>query len=106
MIFWYYLATHVSRVFNTFNEAIEAELKLDKTENTNVCSNTCSYITRLHKKMTISKLLQLIAENRAELCCHKLIDCLLDTYNPYDSGQTDDNISDTSSVEIYKWYSY
>lgn len=85
-----------------FNESIEVKLKLDKTENTYVCSNTCSYITHLNKKMAISRLLQLIAENRAELCCHKLIDCLLDTYNPYDSDQADDNVSDTSSVEIYR----
>lgn len=50
--------------------------------------------------MSITRLLQIIAQNRAELCSHKLIDCLLDTYRYYDNHD-EDNGSDNSSVEIY-----
>lgn len=56
------------------------------------------------RKLSITRLLQIIAQNRAELCCHKLIDCLLDTYKYYDNHD-DDNGSDNSSVEIYRYVS-
>lgn len=52
------------------------------------------------RKISVTKLLQTLALHRAELCCHKLIDCLLDTYKMYDTHD-DDAGSDNSSVEIY-----
>lgn len=44
----------------------------------------------------------MIAHSRAEHCCHKLIDCLLETYKFYDNSD-DDNGSDNSSLEIYMY---
>ncbi|RZC41876.1 coiled-coil domain-containing protein 142, partial [Asbolus verrucosus] len=49
----------------------------------------------------VTRLLQILSSNRAELCCHKLIDCLLETYKLYDNND-DDNSSDNSSFEIYR----
>ncbi|KAK9886110.1 hypothetical protein WA026_014898 [Henosepilachna vigintioctopunctata] len=52
--------------------------------------------------MSITRLLQVLAINRAEICCHKLIDCLLETYKNYESTNESDDESDNSSIEIYR----
>lgn len=45
-----------------------------------------------------------MALNRAELCAHKLIDCLLETYKSYEAhNDANGDESDNSSVEIYKF---
>lgn len=82
-----------------FNDLID----IDKISNSNrsiTCNNTCPYLIFPFRKNSITKLLQVIAHSRAELCCHKLIDCLLETYKLYDNSD-DDNGSDNSSLEIY-----
>ncbi|KAL3270077.1 hypothetical protein HHI36_009135, partial [Cryptolaemus montrouzieri] len=47
-------------------------------------------------------MLQVLAINRAEICCHKLIDCLLETYKNYEGSSDNDDESDNSSIEIYR----
>lgn len=55
------------------------------------------------RKISITRLLQLLVQNRAELCAHKLIDCLLDTFEASEGLNRDtDDSSDDSSLEIYQ----
>lgn len=51
--------------------------------------------------MSVTKVLQIMAQNRAEICCHQLIDCLLNTYKATEIH--DDDTSSNSSVEIYRF---
>lgn len=54
------------------------------------------------------RLFQILAKNKAEESCHELIDCLLTNYEPQEktdpsstiSGDAD--VSDNSSIEIYR----
>lgn len=74
------------------------------TNSINNCSNTCPYLMHPFRKLSITKLLQILAQNRAELCSHKLIDCLLETYKFHDVRDNgDEDNSDNSSVEIYRY---
>ncbi|KAJ8918817.1 hypothetical protein NQ315_011103 [Exocentrus adspersus] len=84
----------------SYNSLISMEKKYNITNNVSICNNTCPYLMFPCRKISITRLLQIIAHNRAELCCHKLIDCLLETYKVYESSD-DDNSSDNSSLEIY-----
>lgn len=55
------------------------------------------------KKVSITKVLQILAIYRAESCSHKLIDCLLNTFKSTEIHvDDDDDSSDSSSVEIYR----
>lgn len=84
-----------------FNQCLLMDSKFGIAKSMTTCSNTCPYLMYPLRKISITKLLQILAQNRAELCCHKLIDCLLDTYKYFDNHD-DDNGSDNSSIEIYK----
>lgn len=79
---------------------MELDKKYNIGKSNSICNNTCSYLMFPMRKMSVTRLLQIIADSRAEFCCHKLIDCLLETYKLYDIS-TDDNNSDNSSLEIY-----
>lgn len=83
----------------TFNSLLVLDT-ISNTDRSIMCHNTCSYLIFPLKKVSVTRLLQLIACSRAELCCHILIDCLLETYRLYDSSD-DENGSDNSSLEIY-----
>ncbi|XP_077287782.1 uncharacterized protein LOC143912376 [Arctopsyche grandis] len=67
----------------------------------NICSNTCPILIHQLKKISVTKLLQVLAQGRAELCCHSLIDCLLSNYKPCNPNDVD-TYSDNSSLEIYQ----
>lgn len=55
------------------------------------------------RKISITRLLQLLVQNRGEICAHKLIDCLLDTFEMSEGLSRDaDESSDDSSLEIYQ----
>lgn len=53
-------------------------------------------------------LFQILAKNKAEESCHELIDCLLTNYepqektNPSSTISGDADVSDNSSIEIYR----
>lgn len=74
--------------------------EVSSSERNIICNNTCSYLIFPLRKISITRLLQFIGCSRAELCCHILIDCLLETYRLYDTSD-DENGSDNSSLEIY-----
>lgn len=84
---------------NMFNQCIKLDEKYVK--NVSVCSNTSAYLLYPLRKMSVTKILQIMAQNRAETCCHQLIDCLLNTYKANENH--DDETSSNSSVEIYRF---
>ncbi|XP_074026255.1 uncharacterized protein isoform X2 [Leptinotarsa decemlineata] len=88
------------RISVCFNGLLDMDKKYNIMNNTSICINTCPYLMLPMRKISVTRLLQIIAYNRAELCCHKLIDCLLETYKLYENTD-DDNGSDNSSLEIY-----
>ncbi|KAJ8937012.1 hypothetical protein NQ314_012094 [Rhamnusium bicolor] len=88
------------RISVSYNSLLAMDKKYNIIKNVSICNNTCPYLMFPLRKISVTRLLQIIACNRAELCCHKLIDCLLETYKMYESSD-DDNGSDNSSLEIY-----
>lgn len=90
------------RISTAYNQLLWMDSKYGIANNISVCNNTCPYLIFPLRKMSVTKLLQIMANNRAELCCHKLIDCLLETYKIYDDNEDNDNGSDNSSLEIYR----
>ncbi|KAL1497299.1 hypothetical protein ABEB36_008287 [Hypothenemus hampei] len=92
----------LSLKFSTYyNQLLAMDSKFSLPTNSNsVCTNTCPYIMLPLRKFSITRFLQLLAIHRAEFCCHKLIDCLLETYKTQDISE-EDYSSDNSSVEIY-----
>lgn len=76
--------------------------KFGLPQNTSICCNTCPYLMYPSRKISITRLLQILAQNRAELCSHKLIDCLLETFKLSETHD-DDSSSENSSVEIYRY---
>lgn len=97
------ISTIVTLIFFRLSTSFNNLLQIDEISNKDrsiICNNSCSYLIFPLRKISITRLLQIIASNRAELCCHILIDCLLDTYRLYDISD-DENGSDNSSLEIY-----
>lgn len=88
-------------ISTSYNNLISMGKKYNINKNVSICNNTCPYLMFPCRRISVTRLLQIIAHNRAELCCHKLIDCLLETYKVYESS--DDDNSDNSSLEIYMW---
>ncbi|KAJ9590929.1 hypothetical protein L9F63_016027, partial [Diploptera punctata] len=102
---------NVLRLSSLYNEVLLLGSKDNKGVAT-FCRNTCPVLLHPLRKLSITRLLQVLAQCRAEQCCHSLIDGLLDVYRPSDTptsfldaqvneGTTAEN-SDNSSVEIYK----
>ncbi|KAK4875057.1 hypothetical protein RN001_011479 [Aquatica leii] len=89
------------KISDVYNHYLHMDFKYKLKFGATICSNTCPYLMYPLRKISITKLLQILAQNRAELCCHKLIDCLLDTYKSYEIYE-DDASSDNSSLEIYR----
>lgn len=83
----------------SFNNLLQID-ELSNNERSVICNNSCSYLIFPQRKVSLTRLLQIVANSRAELCCHILIDCLLETYRLYDTSD-DENGSDNSSLEIY-----
>ncbi|KAJ3626571.1 hypothetical protein MTP99_017057 [Tenebrio molitor] len=103
-LFIYYgeiLLTLTLRISTAYNNLFAIDSKFGIVKNMSVCNNTCPYLFFPLRKISVTRLLQMISSNRAELCCHKLIDCLLETYKLYETND-DDNSSDNSSFEIYR----
>ncbi|PSN39904.1 hypothetical protein C0J52_07942 [Blattella germanica] len=101
---------NVFRLSSLYNEI----LILGTTDNKGIatsCRNTCPVLLHPLRKLSITKILQVLAQCRAEHCCRALVDVLIDVYKPVDTscsfmdmegneGTTADN-SDNSSIEIY-----
>ncbi|KAF5296665.1 hypothetical protein FQR65_LT10205 [Abscondita terminalis] len=90
------------KISDVYNKYLNMDLKFKLKSSSMICSNSCPYLMYPLRKVSITKLLQILAQNRAELCCHKLIDCLLETYKSYETHEDDNSSSDNSSIEIYR----
>ncbi|XP_076266102.1 uncharacterized protein LOC143199868 isoform X2 [Rhynchophorus ferrugineus] len=96
-----YLMRITLRLSVSYNSLLSMTSKYHLSKNINsVCNNTCPHLLFPLRKFSVTRLLQILAANRAEYCCHKLIDCLLDTYKMHDNSE-EENSSDNSSFEIY-----
>ncbi|VEN60763.1 unnamed protein product [Callosobruchus maculatus] len=87
------------RISLAFNKLYNMDKRYELKSEISICNNGCPYVMFPMRKFSVTRLLQIVALNRAEICCHKLIDCLLDTYKSYQHNEDDG--SDTSSLEIY-----
>ncbi|KFB53386.1 hypothetical protein ZHAS_00021700 [Anopheles sinensis] len=70
--------------------------------NAQICSNSFPSLMSAPKKIDIGMILQIITKQRAEECCSTLINCLLTTCKGALTVAHEDNVSDTSSVEILR----
>ncbi|XP_069674313.1 uncharacterized protein [Periplaneta americana] len=101
---------NVFRLSSLYNDLLALGAKDNKGIATS-CRNTCPILLHPLRKLSITKILQVLAQCRAEQCCRSLVDGLLDTYKPTDSSSsvidmggnelTPDN-SDNSSIEVYR----
>uniref|UniRef100_A0AAG5CXJ9 Uncharacterized protein n=1 Tax=Anopheles atroparvus TaxID=41427 RepID=A0AAG5CXJ9_ANOAO len=67
-----------------------------------ICSNSFPSLMSAPKKIDVGMILQIITKQRAEECCSTLINCLLTTCKGALTVTNEDNVSDTSSVEILR----
>ncbi|CAG9834105.1 unnamed protein product [Diabrotica balteata] len=103
-LFIYYgesLLVQTLRISVSYNSLLILDKKYHISNDNSICKNTCPYLIFPMRSISVTRLLQIIAYKRAELCCHKLIDCLLETYRLYENSDEDDEGSDNSSLEIY-----
>ncbi|XP_078032819.1 coiled-coil domain-containing protein 142 [Augochlora pura] len=97
----------VFRLVNVYNEILDQDIDVSDSS-TNVFHNDSPQMLEPLKKMSVTRILQILAKNRAEESCHELIDCLLANYEPrenMESGTTeagDSDVSENSSIEIYR----
>ncbi|XP_044726874.1 coiled-coil domain-containing protein 142 [Chrysoperla carnea] len=90
----------------SFNDLLSLDAKYNLSKKALFSKNNCPPLMYPMRKLSITRILQILAQSRAELCCHRLIDSLLENYKPADGGggvtnNGDDN-SDSSSIEIYR----
>lgn len=88
------------------NDLLSLDSKYNMSKKAALSKNNCPTLHYPMRKMSITRILQVLAQNRAEICCHRLIDSLLENYKPCDggggtNGDLDTN-SDNSSIEIYR----
>ncbi|XP_054259357.1 coiled-coil domain-containing protein 142-like [Macrosteles quadrilineatus] len=100
-----------------FNDLLNLNLT-SKPRGITVVKNTCPSLLQPLRRLSITKILQILAQGRAEQCGHLLVNVLLDLYldtnrgvSPADSGDPDTEpllsdeelpSSDNSSMEIYR----
>ncbi|XP_011878866.1 PREDICTED: uncharacterized protein LOC105568091 [Vollenhovia emeryi] len=96
----------VFRLVNAYNKILDMNRDVSDPS-VNVFYNDCPSMLEPLKKISVTKILQILAKNRAEESCHELIDCLLANYEPREKTQpasstNDVDVSESSSVEIYR----
>ncbi|EFN79178.1 coiled-coil domain-containing protein 142 [Harpegnathos saltator] len=96
----------VFRLVNVYNSILDIDRNV-LNSSVNVFYNDCPYMLEPLKKISVTKVLQILAKNRAEESCHELIDCLLANYEPREktestSATNDVDVSENSSIEIYR----
>nr|XP_034179942.1 coiled-coil domain-containing protein 142 isoform X2 [Osmia lignaria] len=101
------LLTVIFRLVNIYNDILDMDIDVSDSS-TNVFYNDCPYMLEPLKKMSVTRILQMLAKNRAEEFCHELIDCLLANYEPREKTDppsamsADVDVSENSSIEIYR----
>ncbi|XP_076632201.1 coiled-coil domain-containing protein 142 [Colletes latitarsis] len=97
----------IFRLVNNYNDILDMDIDVSDLS-TNVFHNDSPYMLEPLKKMSVTRILQILAKNRAEESCHELIDCLLANYEPRERVDPasdeagDGEASENSSVEIYR----
>ncbi|KAG7190741.1 hypothetical protein KM043_006813 [Ampulex compressa] len=96
----------IFRFVNVYNNILDMDHDVSNPS-INVFYNDCPYILEPLKKISVTRILQILAKNRAEESCHELIDCLLANYEPREkidltSNSMDLDVSENSSIEIYR----
>ncbi|XP_071556235.1 coiled-coil domain-containing protein 142 [Temnothorax nylanderi] len=96
----------VFRLVNAYNKILDMNPDVSDPS-VNVFYNDCPSMLEPLKKISVTKILQILAKNRAEESCHELIDCLLANYEPHEktkpvSTTNDVDVSENSSIEIYR----
>ncbi|XP_043265993.1 uncharacterized protein LOC122405375 [Colletes gigas] len=97
----------IFRLVNNYNDILDMDIDVSDSS-TNVFHNDSPYMLEPLKKMSVTRILQILAKNRAEESCHELIDCLLANYEPRERVDPasdeagDGEASENSSVEIYR----
>lgn len=93
---------------NIYNNAIKLEWNVPEPS-INIFLNDCPSMLESLKTISVMRILQVLAKNKAEEQCHELIDCLLTTYRSLSEEKfesppisQDLEISENSSVEIYR----
>ncbi|CAK9795256.1 Coiled-coil domain-containing protein 142 [Anthophora plagiata] len=97
----------IFRLVNIHNDILDMNIDVSDTS-VNVFQNDCPSMLEPMKKMSVTRILQMLAKNKAEESCHELIDCLLANYEPREKDEPgatvsgDADISENSSIEIYR----
>ncbi|XP_032680004.1 coiled-coil domain-containing protein 142 [Odontomachus brunneus] len=94
----------IFRLVNAYNSILDIDRDVSNSS-VNVFYNDCPYMLEPLKKISVTKILQILAKNRAEESCHELIDCLLTNYEAHEkieSATNDVDVSENSSIEIYR----
>ncbi|XP_013172993.1 PREDICTED: uncharacterized protein LOC106121740 [Papilio xuthus] len=71
------------------------------TSKFNSCSNTYPHAVSATKAITLTKIVQFLSKSRAEVNCHRLINCLVKLYSPGVNADIESNSSTADSLEIY-----
>ncbi|KPI92559.1 Coiled-coil domain-containing protein 142 [Papilio xuthus] len=71
------------------------------TSKFNSCSNTYPQAVSATKAITLTKIVQFLSKSRAEVNCHRLINCLVKLYSPGVNADIESNSSTADSLEIY-----
>ncbi|PNF13637.1 hypothetical protein B7P43_G17289 [Cryptotermes secundus] len=96
------------RLSSLYNEVLALGAQDNKGVAT-FCRNTCPILQHPLRKLSVTKIIQVLAQSHAENCCHSLVNSLLDIYKPTDThisvmdcnGMTTPDNSN-SSIEIYE----
>ncbi|XP_014603248.1 PREDICTED: coiled-coil domain-containing protein 142 [Polistes canadensis] len=96
----------IFKLVNAYNKMLDVDHVITDSS-VNVFCNDCPSLLEPLKKFSVTKILQILAKNRAEETCHELIDCLLANYEPHTKEDvtltpTDIDVSENSSIEIYR----
>ncbi|XP_066581937.1 coiled-coil domain-containing protein 142 [Prorops nasuta] len=100
------ILTMVFRLVNVYNGMLDLDHDVSDSKVSIFC-NDCPNMLEPLKKMSVTRILQILAKNRAEEFCHELIDCLLANYEPHETEEPANNgneldLSENSSIEIYR----
>ncbi|XP_076241488.1 uncharacterized protein LOC143183696 [Calliopsis andreniformis] len=97
----------IFRLVNIYNDVLDIDIDVSDSS-MNVFYNDSPSMLEPLKKMSVTRILQILAKNRAEESCHELIDCLLANYEPREKIDpalevpADVDASEDSSIEIYR----
>ncbi|XP_031786371.1 coiled-coil domain-containing protein 142 [Nasonia vitripennis] len=98
----------IFRLVNVYNDLLSLDHDVSEPS-VNIFYNDCPNMLEPLKIISVSRILQIIANKRAEEYCHELIDCLLANYRSScdkdDSrfmASNDIEVAENSSIEIYR----